>query len=109
MLLVSLLNIYLIYKNLFIKIYFKKGLTHTRFYWMANDARVAACSLCFTERSDIDASFQNEILKKDKNPKLIGLGFHVSHLEQAFTRLRTDHKSLIWEDARYLIQSKRFF
>ena len=50
------------------------GLTQTKFYWMANDNRGSACSVCFTEKSDVDSKFDSRQQNKSPNLNLLSIG-----------------------------------
>ena len=73
---------------------------------MANDARTSACCICFTERSDVDATFDKNTESPKVNLLLLSVGFHVSNLESSVNKVKAETKNLIWEDARYLLNSK---
>lgn len=52
------------------------GLLDSVFYWMGNDMRTAACSVCFTEVANADTGEAITIYEKDISP-LISIGVYI--------------------------------
>ncbi|KAH6602454.1 hypothetical protein BASA61_001116 [Batrachochytrium salamandrivorans] len=80
------------------------GLSNTVFYWLGNNLRTSACTLCLTEVCNADTG--EVITKYDKDrSQLIGIGFEVPNLDAVINKLNFETKDrLEWITSRYRME-----
>eukprot|EP00842_Homolaphlyctis_polyrhiza_P003757 jgi/Hompol1/4382/HPOL_003610-RA len=88
---------------------FVVGLKNTVFYWLGNDIRTNACTICLTEVSNADTGIAITSFNKSTSP-LIGIGFEVPNLDAVVNKLKYETKDqLEWINARFKLPGLLLF
>ena len=85
------------------------GLNDSVFYWLGNDLRTNAATICLTEISNADTKIATTKFNPDSS-RLIGIGFEVPNLDPVINRLKHETKDqLEWLNFRWKIATVGIF
>ncbi|KAI8805294.1 hypothetical protein BJ742DRAFT_410470 [Cladochytrium replicatum] len=82
------------------------GLSRIVYYWMGNDLRNNACTVCFSQKSDSNSPAATSQQYRSKS-KLLAIGFETNNIDQAITLLK--YEELPWEEAKLKLKDVGLF